>query len=408
VILRNRTVVALLAAEIVSTTGSQMSAVAIPWFVLVTTGSATRMSWVAASEIAAMGIFGILSGRLATRAGARTTLLACDMARAPLTLAIPLLYAADLLPFVVLLALVFAIGAFSAPAFGARIAIVPDVVGEDERVVGKAAAVFQAANRLTILLGPVAAGVLIGLVGATSVLYIDAATYCVSIALVWLFVPRTAPHERDSPGLDDFFAGAKFIWRERLLRAWMLGMLVIELCWQALFVAIPFLVYVDYGRNPHLVGFIFGGFGAGAILGSVFAFRLLDRVEPLLMASVGMLAQVVPLVLLTFDAPAWVEVLALFGSGFINPFVNSAAGGVMTVRTPRSLRQQVSAFSLGMSGVVSPLGVLAVGPALAAWGARPVLTAIVAVQAAAIAYWSFSGFAARAATARTAPVDSRA
>ena len=126
------------------------------------------------------------------------------------------------------------------------------------------------------------------------------------------------------------------------------------------------------------------------------------------MASVGMLVQVVPLVLLTFDAPAWVEVLSLFGSGFVNPFVNSAAGGVMTIRTPRSLRQQVSAFSLGMSGIVSPLGVLAVGPALAAWGARPVLTAIVAVQAAAIAYWSFSGFAARAATARATPVDSRA
>ena len=407
-ILRNRTVVALLAAEIVSTTGSQMSAIAIPWFVLITTGSATRMSWVAATEIAAMGIFGILSGRLATRAGARTTLLVCDIARAPLTLAIPLLYAAGHLPFGALLGLVFAVGAFSAPAFGARSAIVPDVIGEDERLIGKAAAVFQAANRLTILLGPVAGGVLIGLVGATRVLYIDAATYLVSITLVWLFVPRTAPHEADSPALEDFFAGAKFIWRERLLRAWTLGMLVIELCWQALFVAVPFLVYADYHRDAHLVGFIFGGFGAGAIIGSAIAFRLLDRVEPILMASVGMLTQVVPLSLLTFNAPAWVEVLALFGSGFANPFVNAAASGVMTVRTPRSLRQQISSVSLGTSGLVSPLGVLAVGPALAAWGARPVLTAIVAVQAAAIVYWSSAGFAARSATSRAAPVDSRA
>ena len=87
-------------------------------------------------------------------------------------------------PFAALLALVFAIGAFSAPAFGARSAIVPDVIGEEERLIGKATAVFQAANRLTILLGPVAGGVLIGVVGATRVLYIDAATYLVSIALV--------------------------------------------------------------------------------------------------------------------------------------------------------------------------------------------------------------------------------
>ncbi len=101
-----------------------------------------------------------------------------------------------------------------------------------------------------------------------------------------------------------------------------------------------------------------------------------------------------------------VEVLALFGSGFANPFVNAAASGVMTIRTPRSLRQQISAVSLGTSGMVSPLGVLAVGPALATWGARPVLTAIVAVQAAAIVYWSSAGFAARSATSRTAPARS--
>jgi MFS family permease len=397
--LRERRIVALLVAEVVSSTGSQMSGIAIPWFVLVTTGSAARMSWVAASEIAAMGIFGILSGKAATRAGARRTLLTCDVARAPLTLAIPVLFSTGELPFALLLVLVFAIGAFSAPAFGARAAIVPDVVGEDERVVGKAAAVFQAANRLTILLGPVIGGILIGTIGATRVLYVDGGSYLVSIALVAAFVPATAPHAADAPGLDDMFAGARFLWREPLLRAWTLGMLLIELCWQALFVAIPFLVYSDYGRNAHLVGYILGGFGAGAVIGSAAAYRLLDRVEPLLMASVGMVAQSLPLFLLVFDAPAWVEVLALFGSGLANPFVNAAAGGVGTLRMPRSLRQQGSAFSIGLSGLVSPIGVLAVGPALAAWGARPVLTATVAIQAVGVVYWSGAGFAAhRAAT----------
>jgi hypothetical protein len=49
---------------------------------------------------------------------------------------------------------------------------------------------------------------------AQRVLYIDAADLPVAIALVWLLRPKTAPHEQDSPGLDDFFAGAKFIWRD--------------------------------------------------------------------------------------------------------------------------------------------------------------------------------------------------
>jgi predicted MFS family arabinose efflux permease len=43
-LLRRRPVVGLLAAEVVSTTGAQMTWLALPWFVLVTTGSATRPS----------------------------------------------------------------------------------------------------------------------------------------------------------------------------------------------------------------------------------------------------------------------------------------------------------------------------------------------------------------------------
>jgi hypothetical protein len=40
---------ALVAAEVISTTGSQMTWVALPWFVLTTSGSATRMSFVVAA-----------------------------------------------------------------------------------------------------------------------------------------------------------------------------------------------------------------------------------------------------------------------------------------------------------------------------------------------------------------------
>ncbi len=42
--LRNRSALALLVAELVSTTGIQMTFVALPWFVLVTTGSVAKMS----------------------------------------------------------------------------------------------------------------------------------------------------------------------------------------------------------------------------------------------------------------------------------------------------------------------------------------------------------------------------
>ena len=75
-ILRDRRIAALLAAELVSSTGSQMTGLALPWFVLVTTGSASRMAWVVATEIAAMGLVGVfIAGPALVAFGARPVLL---------------------------------------------------------------------------------------------------------------------------------------------------------------------------------------------------------------------------------------------------------------------------------------------------------------------------------------------
>ena len=191
--LRNRSVLALLAAEVVSTTGAQMTWIALPWFVLTTSGSATRMSVVIAAEALGLALLGLFGFRLLNRVGARRTMMICDAARAPLMLVIPVLHWADALSFGVLVGVAFAIGALTAPHFSAQRIIVPELLGEDERVVSQASALFQGAQRITLLLGPPVAGVLIGFIGAPTVLAIDAATYVVAVALVALFVPATKP-----------------------------------------------------------------------------------------------------------------------------------------------------------------------------------------------------------------------
>ena len=89
----------LVVAEVVSTTGTAMTFVALPWFVLVTTGSPAQMSLVLAVEIAPMALLGIPSGSLIGRLGARTTMLLSDALRAPLIALVPLLHWAGHLSF---------------------------------------------------------------------------------------------------------------------------------------------------------------------------------------------------------------------------------------------------------------------------------------------------------------------
>jgi Na+/melibiose symporter-like transporter len=139
--LRSRPLIALLTAEAVSSLGSQMTFLALPWFVLVTTASAAKMPIVLAVEILPIALFGIPSGALVAKLGARTTMVLGDAGRAPLMLAIPLLHEAGLLSFPLLLVCVFALGCFIASYFSAQRLILPELVGDDERTVPGLAAV---------------------------------------------------------------------------------------------------------------------------------------------------------------------------------------------------------------------------------------------------------------------------
>ena len=122
----------------------------------------------------------------------------------------PLLHAAGVLSFPLLLVLVFLLGCFLAPYISASSVVVPELVGENQHLVAQANAALEGIQRATSLLGPPIAGILIGLTGATSVLYLDAATY------LFAFVdgrrlraarPRVAPSEA-SRGL---LAGVRFL-----------------------------------------------------------------------------------------------------------------------------------------------------------------------------------------------------
>ena len=91
-VLNTRPIRALLAAQVISVTGAQMTWLALPWFVLTTTGSATRTSVVMGAEAVGLAAFGIQSGNLVNRLGARRTMLLCDTLRAPTIAVVPILH----------------------------------------------------------------------------------------------------------------------------------------------------------------------------------------------------------------------------------------------------------------------------------------------------------------------------
>ena len=92
------------------------------------------MGIVLAVELSPIALLGVPSGTVVSRYGARLTMLGSDLARVPLMASLPLLHAAGVLSFPLLLVLVAAFGCFSAPYFASQRVILPELLGNDQQV----------------------------------------------------------------------------------------------------------------------------------------------------------------------------------------------------------------------------------------------------------------------------------
>ena len=360
VMLRDRSLAAIMAAELVSLTGSSMTFVALPWFVLITTGSTARMGWVLAAELVPMGLFGIPSGAVIGRLGAKITMNVSDAARAPLMALIPLLHWTGHLSFAALLAITFASGCFLAPYYASARLILPEVLGESEQVVAQGSAFLQAVNQLTQLGGPILGGFLIAWISAPGVLLIDASSYLFSFVVIFGFV-RAGARIKAHESAAGVFAGLRYVARDRLLGPSLLAAAFLNFVAQGLVASLPVLVYRRYGADAKVLGFLFAAFGAGALLGSIGAAGVVKRAPLMRIAAVAIVAMALPLWLLAIPMPWALVIVVLAAFGVCAPFVNAPMMAVMTVRTPEPLRPKVMTAVMTIANVIGPLGFLAAG-----------------------------------------------
>ena len=355
-----------------------MTFLALPWFVLETTGSAARMSVVLAVELLPVAVFGIPSGTLVARLGARRTMMAADAGRVPLMCSLPLLHAAGLLSFPLLLFLVFLVGCFLAPYMSASTVIIPELVGNEEHTVAQANAAMEGVQRATLLLGPPLAGILIAVIGAASVLYLDAATFLASFLVIAAFVPQRSPvaQSEESRGV---LAGIRFVLHDSLLRTIALTSMALNMFGQMLVASLLVLARDDFG-SARVAGAFFAAFGAGALLGSVLAIRLVTRYDPVRLGAVSLLLLMAPFPLLALDIPAAAVMAVIFVAEIFGPLVNAPLIAVMMTRTPEALRPKVMSAVLTTALVAGPIGLLIVGPLLQSYGARPVILLVAVGQ----------------------------
>ena len=217
------------------------------------------------------------------------------------------------------------------------------------------------------MIGPALAGVLVAWLGAPAVLVVDGATFLFAFVCIALLVQggRRVPADDDARGL---LAGIRYLARDRLLGPITLSVIILDGAAGGIAVAVPLLAFTRYGRDVHVAGWLFTSFGVGAVIGSLAAIKLLDRIQPLRLASVAMVLATLPLWVIAVDIPWPAACAAVAVCGFFVPMVNAPMMGILSTRPPLALRAKVMTAVMTASGLGSPAGRLAVGPVFRGWG----------------------------------------
>lgn len=153
--------VALLVADAISLTGNAMGFVAIPWFVLETTGSATLTGVVAALTFAPTVLATFFGGAIVDRLGFRRTSVMADLASGVTVAMIPLLHATIGLELWQLFVLVFLGALFDAPGATARRSLLPDLAALSGTRMERATGINGAIQHGSLLVGAPIAGLLV-------------------------------------------------------------------------------------------------------------------------------------------------------------------------------------------------------------------------------------------------------
>ncbi len=359
--IRDRSILALVSGELISRLGSQMTNLALPWFVLVTTHSPTRMGVVFAVELAPFVVFGVPAGALVDRLGPRATMLISDGARVPIVALVPLLHEVGGLSYGLILLLAGLHGLFSTAYFTCQRVAIPAIVGTDEHRVARANSLVEGANNVTSFAGPGLAGVLIAVLGAANVMWLDAASYVVSFVLIGAFV-RVAREVHAPEEAGGIWAGLGYLRRDSLVARAAGSSLVYGFLFPVLFASLPVIAYQQYHHNPRIAGWLLMAFGGGQVTGSLATYWILGRVAPMRLAGAAVVGLSLPLWLLVPHTPLAVVIAALAVSGFCNPLINAPYIGMLSTRVPRALQAKVMQAIITANQIAGPLGYALAGP----------------------------------------------
>ncbi len=346
--------------ETVSVLGDQFYFVALPWLALQLTGSGLALGSVLMTAAIPRAALMLAGGAATDRFSSRTVMLVSNVMRCLVVSMLTVLVFAHTARVWHLYALAAAFGTFDAFFYPAYVAMVPSLLEPAQLAAGNS--LMQGSVQLTGLIGPAAAGVVIGGAGLAAAFGVDAASFVVSVAMLALIATGTAAAAaRQGPLIASIREGISYALAHPTIRS-----LLVSFAMMNLFLTGPFMVGAPLLAKQRFagataLGLLYSSFGAGALVGALIAGydRRERRLGPLLVTVYA--AAGLTMIALGLLWRLWASATVLLLLGTVVGYSNVQMLAYLQRQTETSKMGRVMSLIMFCAHGLLPLSYLAAG-----------------------------------------------
>jgi MFS family permease len=381
--LRHRNYRLFLTGQIISTVGTWMQSVAMPWLALQLTHSALLVGLVLAAQFLPVLVGGPLGGVIADRYRKRNILLTTQALFMVPSFALFALSATGNAQYWMVIVAAFATGTINVFDMPARQSFVIEMVGRQDLM--NAIALNSSVFNASAVIGPAVAGLVISAVGVPICFLANSLSYLGAIAALLLMrdLPNTVHQHVDQPFLARVAEGASYARQEPVVGLLLIAVAVFSLFAMNRLTLIPLFAEQVLHVGAHGFGFLLAAMGLGALVGALtLAFFPAFGADPKRQFWMAMI-WVAALVEFSISRVFVLSMAALFVAGYCQISFVAAANSRIQTLTPDHLRGRVMALYAQALIGVGPLGSTQAG-ALAEWLGAPWAMAIGAILAGAV------------------------
>ena len=256
----------IFSGQLVSTIGTQLTAVAVPYQVYQMTHSSLDVGLVSLAQLGPLLVCSLIGGSMADAHDRRRVLMVTEFLFALTSAALAINAGLDppqLWPLFAVAAASGALAGFDRPAFTAAI---PRLVPTGD--LAPAYALWQVQFQVGIVVGPSIAGLILANGGPSTVYWIDVATFVVSFVSVLALRPQPPQAGAARPGWRSIAEGLSYLKGRQVIQ----GVYLLDI--NAMVFGMPRALFPAMGLDvfhggAEAVGFLYAAPGAGALIGAL-------------------------------------------------------------------------------------------------------------------------------------------